>query len=156
MNATDRDNSGIVFPPPLVYVIGLAAGYLLHRIVPIRLVASGAPRAPGWTLVALGTAVMLSAVVTFRRAGTTPNPTKPVTALALGGPYRFTRNPMYLGWALTYGGGVLLVNSVWPLLFLPVVIVAVQRMFIAKEERYLEQKFGAAYREYQARVRRWL
>jgi protein-S-isoprenylcysteine O-methyltransferase Ste14 len=145
-----------VFPPPLAYVIGFGAGCLLHRIVPLRLAASGAWRAPGWALIAIGVAIIATALVTFRRAGTTPNPTKPAAALALGGPYRFTRNPMYLGWVLAYAGGVLLVNTVWPLLFLPAVIAVVQRMFIEKEERYLEQKFGEGYRQYKARVRRWL
>jgi protein-S-isoprenylcysteine O-methyltransferase Ste14 len=156
VNDTDRDNSGIVFPPPLAYVIGFGVGYGLHRIMPIRLAASGAWRAPGWTLIAIAAAVMLSALVTFRRVGTTPNPTKPAAALALGGPYRFTRNPMYVGWVFAYVGAALLVNAVWPLLLLPVVIAVVQRMFIEKEERYLEQKFGEAYRQYKARVRRWI
>ena len=99
---------------------------------------------------------MVSALVTFRGVGTTPNPTKPAAALALGGPYRFTRNPMYLGWVFAYVGAALLVNAVWPLVFLPVVIAVVQRMFIEKEERYLERKFGDAYRQYKVRVRRWL
>jgi protein-S-isoprenylcysteine O-methyltransferase Ste14 len=156
MSTTDRDSSGIVVPPPLAYVVGFGAGYLLHRIVPIRISTSGPWRVPGWALIASGGAVMLSALVTFRRAGTTPNPTKPAAALALGGPYRFTRNPMYLGWVLAYVGGALLVNAVWPLLLLPVVIAVVQRMFIEKEERYLEQKFGEGYRRYKARVRRWI
>jgi protein-S-isoprenylcysteine O-methyltransferase Ste14 len=127
----------------------------MDRLVPLRLAAS-AWRTPGWVLIVIGAGLMVSAVVTFRRAGTTPNPTKPAAALALGGPYRFTRNPMYVGWVLVYLGGVLVVNAAWPLLFLPVVIAVVHRTFIAKEERYLEQKFGAAYRQYKARVRRWL
>ena len=156
MNDTDRDNSGIVFPPPLAYVIGFAAGVGLNRVLPMHLAAPGVLRAPGWTFIGIGVTVMLSALVTFRRAGTTPNPTKPAAALALGGPYRFTRNPMYLGWVLVYAGAALVVNSVWPLLLLPIVIAVVQRMFIEKEEHYLEQKFGEAYRQYTARVRRWL
>src|SRR3989449_10916364 len=74
----------------------------------------------------------------FRRAGTTPNPTKPTSALVIWGPYRFTRNPMYVGMATLYVGGTLLLNDLWPLALLPVVIALVQRRVIAKEEAYLE------------------
>jgi len=95
-------------------------------------------------------------VFLFRRAGTTPNPTKPTTALVLRGPYRFTRNPMYLGFAALYLGVTLLVNSLWPLLLFPAVVGLVQGRVIAREEAYLEAKFGNEYRAYKMRVRRWL
>jgi len=72
------------------------------------------------------------------------------------GPYRVTRNPMYVSLAAVYVGVTCLFNTVWPLVLLPLVIVAVQRLVIAKEERYLEAKFGQAYRDYQARVSRWI
>jgi protein-S-isoprenylcysteine O-methyltransferase Ste14 len=156
MNDTGRDSSGIVLPPPLVYVVGFGAGYVLHRFVPIHLTPRAPWRVAGWALVAIGAGGMGSALLAFRGVGTTPNPTKPAAALALRGPYRFTRNPMYLGWVFVYVGAALLVNAVWPLLLLPVVIALVQRMFIRNEERYLERKFGDAYRQYKARVRRWL
>jgi len=72
------------------------------------------------------------------------------------GPYRFTRTPMYVGWVIVHLGCVLLTNTVWPLVSLPVVLVLISRAVIAKEERYLAAKFGDAYRAYKARVRRWL
>jgi len=96
------------------------------------------------------------AVATFRRLGTTPNPAGPTTALAVGGPYRFTRNPMYLGLVFLMAGLAFLANALWPLVLLPVVIVIVRRAVIDREERDLTAEFGEEYLRYKARVRRWL
>ena len=155
MTATE-DTSGVRFPPPLIYVGGFVIGYLLDRAVPLTLTSWPLGEPLGWALVAVGGALMGSAVMTFRRAGTSLNPAKPTTRVVVHGPYRFTRNPMYVGWVIVYLGCVLLTNTVWPLVSLPVVLVLISRAVIAKEERYLEAKFGDAYRAYKARVRRWL
>jgi len=155
MTATE-DTSGVRFPPPLIYVGGFVIGYLLDRAVPLTLTSWPLGEPIGWALVAVGVALMGSAVMTFRRAGTSLNPAKPTTRVVVHGPYRFTRNPMYVGWVIVYLGCVLLTNTVWPLVSLPVVLVLISRAVIAKEERYLEAKFGDAYRAYKARVRRWL
>ena len=155
MTATE-DTSGVRFPPPLIYIAGFVIGYLLDRAVPLTLTSWPLGEPLGWALVAVGVALMGSAVMTFRRAGTSLNPAKPTTRVVVHGPYRFTRNPMYVGWVIVYLGCVLLTNTVWPLVSLPVVLVLISRAVIAKEERYLEAKFGDAYRAYKARVRRWL
>ena len=155
MTATE-DTSGVRFPPPLIYVGGFVIGYLLDRAVPLTLTTWPLGEPLGWALVAVGVALMGSAVMTFRRAGTSLNPAKPTTRVVVHGPYRFTRNPMYVGWVIVYLGCVLLTNTVWPLVSLPVVLVLISRAVIAKEERYLAAKFGDAYRAYKARVRRWL
>jgi len=155
MTATE-DTSGVRFPPPLIYVGGFVIGYLLDRAVPLTLTSWPLGEPIGWALVAVGVALMGSAVMTFRRAGTSLNPAKPTTRVVVHGPYRFTRNPMYVGWVIVYLGCVLLTNTVWPLVSLPVVLVLISRAVIAKEERYLAAKFGDAYRAYKARVRRWL
>jgi protein-S-isoprenylcysteine O-methyltransferase Ste14 len=81
---------------------------------------------------------------------------KPDTALVTSGPYRFTRNPMYLGMAFLYVGFAFAFGVIWALAFLPAVIVVVDRFVIAREEPYLERNFGQAYRDYKARVRRWV
>jgi protein-S-isoprenylcysteine O-methyltransferase Ste14 len=158
MTTPSSDTSGVRVIPPLVYVGLFLMGYAVHRFAPLRL--WGDPprfaRLVGWGLVAAGVLLGASAVRLFRRAGTTPNPTRPATALVLHGPYRFTRNPMYLGLGLAYLGAALLVNSGWPVVLFPAVILLVQRWVIAPEEAYLERKFGAEYRGYRARVRRWL
>jgi len=116
----------------------------------------GARTLLGWLLAGAGVALAASAIVLFRRAGTSPVPIQPTTALVAQGPYRFTRNPMYVGLAALYAGIALLVNSLWPLVLLPVVLVVIRWWVIAREEAYLERKFGDAYRAYTRRERRWL
>lgn len=152
-------HAGVGFPPPLVYAAGVAAGWALHRWVhPLPITAGNA-----WPRLALGAAGVLawlalfaSAAATFRRARTTLIPNRPASAIATGGPYRFTRNPMYVSLVALYVGVTLLVNSWWPFLFLPVVIVLIDRTVIAREERYLASAFPQEYAAYASRVRRWL
>ena len=96
------------------------------------------------------------AVSTFGRIGTTANPAGGTTALVSEGPYRFSRNPMYIGLALLTTGAALFFDSLWPLLFLPFVVLVVRAHVVLPEERYLESKFGQSYRDYKARVRRWI
>jgi len=159
MPETNADTSGVVFPPPFIYAGGLALGYVLHQLYPIVLfgnAAAGARKLVGWGLIAVWVVLSGSAVFLFRRAGTSPIPMRPTTALVVRGPYRFTRNPMYVGLAALYLGITLLVNALWPLVLLPVVLIVVRRRVIAREEAYLEGKLGDEYRAYKARVRRWL
>jgi len=158
MSDTSSDTSGVRFPPPLIYAGGFATGYGAHRLLPIRLwpQPTALESLLGWGLIVAGVLLALSSAYLFRRAGTTPNPAKPTSALVLWGPYRFTRNPMYAGMAVLYVGGTLLLNDPWPFAFLPVVMALVRRYVIAKEEAYLERQFGDEYRAYKARVRRWI
>jgi protein-S-isoprenylcysteine O-methyltransferase Ste14 len=83
-------------------------------------------------------------------------PGEPATALVTAGPYRFTRNPVYIGFVLVYFGLSIVLTSVWVLLLLAPVLVILQRGVVKPEEAYLERKFGDAYRAYEARVPRWL
>ncbi|MEW6324962.1 MAG: isoprenylcysteine carboxylmethyltransferase family protein [Nitrospirota bacterium] len=106
----------------------------------------------------IGTGVLLAAAG-FRamiRVGTHIDPFKPTTALATDGPFRFTRNPLYLSLTLLYGGIALFVNLPWAMLLLPIVLWMIRRGVIDREERYLEQQFGEDYLRYKRRVRRWL
>jgi protein-S-isoprenylcysteine O-methyltransferase Ste14 len=150
------DHSGVFIPPPLLYVFPFLAGLLIHWVHPATLFPRGATAPFGVILVALGLALGASAMISFRRARTSPIPIKPTTAIVETGLYRFTRNPMYLGLAVLYLGLALWVDSLWPLLLLPVALFAIQRFVIAREERYLEDKFGDEYRGYKTRVRRWI
>ena len=150
------DHSGVAVPPPLLYAVPLAVGLLLHWAYPIALMPRGAAVPLGLLLVVLSLALLASAMISFRRARTSPIPIKPTTAIVETGPYRFTRNPMYVGLAALYLGVTLWVDSLWPILFLPIALFTIQRFVIAREERYLEAKFGDQYRGYKARVRRWL
>jgi protein-S-isoprenylcysteine O-methyltransferase Ste14 len=150
-------NAGVRFPPPLLYFAGLAAGWGLDRWH--RLPISGESplrEAIGGVGILIWLALFLSALATFRRARTTLIPNLPAAALVTGGPYRFTRNPMYLSLVALYVGVTLLMNSWWPLLFLPAVVVVIDRAVIAREERYLASAFPAEYGAYTKRVRRWL
>jgi protein-S-isoprenylcysteine O-methyltransferase Ste14 len=159
MPADPEDRSGVRIFPPVIAAGAVILGLLLRWAWPMPLVPEGmrhAVRLGGLFLIAAWLALAISAVVTFRRAGTTPNPTKPTTALAFGGPYTFTRNPMYLGLVLFVLGAGLVMNSIWLILMAAPVAYLLRNAVILKEEQYLERKFGAAYTEYKARVRRWI
>ena len=92
----------------------------------------------------------------FRRRGTAVEPWKPSTVLINEGPYRFSRNPIYLGFAITYAGLAIAMNSWVALMLLFPCLVVVDRFVIRREERYLEARFGVDYIAYCGRVRRWL
>jgi protein-S-isoprenylcysteine O-methyltransferase Ste14 len=150
------DHSGVKVPPPLIYVGGFVLGLLLERFFPI-LVLPQTPRHIAAVLcIALWAILSAWSIGLFRRAGTSFIPIKPTTALVFSGPYRFTRNPMYLGFIGLYVGLALWFSVVWALLALPGVIAGIQYCVIVREEQYLERKFGEKYLQYKARVRRWL
>src|SRR5437016_14069507 len=114
------DNAGVAVPPPLGYALGFGLGYGLDRLKPVPLGLGGVRTLLGWILAGAGIALAASAIALFRRASTSPVPNQPTTALVAQGPYRFTRNPMYVGLAALYAGVALLANSWWPLVALPV------------------------------------
>jgi protein-S-isoprenylcysteine O-methyltransferase Ste14 len=152
------DSSGVRILPPVIYLAGLAAGFFLQRAWPVPIgppTVEPAIRTGGWVLLVIWLFLSIWAIATFRRAGTTPNPTRPTTTLALGGPYRWTRNPMYLAFALMQAGAALIANALWPLVWLLPVLLVIRLHVIGREERYLERKFGEDYRAYKRRVRRW-
>lgn len=158
-NTAHTDTSGVRFPPPLYYLTGLLIGFVIQRFYPIYLAKPNhhlIVYTLGGIWIFLGLLLAGWALLVFRRAGTSPIPHRPSTALALDGPYRLTRNPMYLAMALICVGIGLAVNMLWPLVSVPVVMVLVDRLVIAREERYLEGKFGDPYRDYRKRVRRWI
>jgi protein-S-isoprenylcysteine O-methyltransferase Ste14 len=143
----------------MLFVVALALGWLLHRIYPLPLLGAGARATEvvlGWSAILVWAVLMVWAVVSFRRARTAIIPNRPATMLVLGGPYRFTRNPMYLAFVVFYLGAGLLINSIWTLLLLPLVLVVLYVTVIRREERYLAATFGASYDAYRKQVRRWL
>ena len=158
MNAETQggDSAGVVAPPPLVYLAGLGAGLALDALLPSADLPAVLRWPVGALLVAVGLSLMATFVGAFRRAKTNVDPWKPTTAIVTDGPYRFTRNPGYLGMALVFSGIALLADAPWALLMLVPTIAVIDRGVIAREERYLEGKFGQEYLGYRARVRRWL
>lgn len=150
------DRPGVVAPPPLIYLIPFLLGVWLQGQRPLSL-GLGEPGVwLGWLLVGAGCLGFALALAALWRAGTSVNPYKASSAVAAAGIYRFTRNPIYLADTLLYLGAALVYGSGWPLLLLPLALVVVQQGVIAREERYLEGKFGADYLAYKNRVRRWL
>jgi protein-S-isoprenylcysteine O-methyltransferase Ste14 len=150
------DHANVRIPPPLIYVAGFVLGFLLERAFPVLMLPKTPSRAAALVCVALWAILTLWSVGLFRRARTSFIPVKPTTALVVSGPYQYTRNPMYVGFVCLYLGFALWFSSFWALILLPVVIAVVQSYVIAREERYLEQKFGEEYLRYKARVRRWI
>lgn len=145
------------FPPPVLFVLGLALGVVLDRMKPVP----GIPDHPivaiaGGVLVLMGLATVYTGILTFRRFRTAVYPNRPAKLVVDTGPFAYTRNPMYLGMTVFYGGMVLLLHSVWALALLPLVLAALLRFVIRREERHLAQKFPDAYAAYCARVPRWL
>src|SRR5574338_694467 len=122
---TREDNAGVRVPPPLIFALPLVAGLILHRFWPLVTPPPGA----GMVIRRVGAVLM-------------------VPALVLRGPYRFSRNPMYLAMTLLYFGLSCWTLALWPLLFLPVVLVIIQRSVIGREEAYLGRRFGDDYRRY--------
>ena len=149
----------VPFPPPLLFVAGFVAGWLLERRWPLG-AGPGTDRAAwevkGATNAAAGLAVMAWGLLTFARHRTAIIPNRPASRLVTGGPYRFTRNPMYVGFVCLYVGGALLTGLWWPLVLLPAVLALLVALVVRREERYLAEAFGAEYAAYRARVRRWL
>lgn len=150
------DHAGVRVPPPLIYVAIFAVGLLLHLIAPLTFL----PRLParvaaliflgGWLLL-FGWSYRL-----FRRTRNSLVTVRPAAELVVSGPYRFTRNPMYLSLLCLYGAVALWFGIIWAIILLPLVVLVVQRTVIAREERYLERRFGEAYRQYRGQVRRWI
>ena len=151
------DSPGVRYPPPVIYVTGFLIGYGMTRAAPVGEWVGWLPRAVGAALAALGVLIALWAIALFWLNHTAVLPHKPASRLINGrGPYRVTRNPMYLSLSLVYLGVAIFVRTGWAIMLLPLVLVAVTRLVIAREEAYLARRFGQEYLSYKDRVRRWL
>ena len=154
----DEDSAKVKFPPPFIFLGGLVAGILIGWLLDIpsfdmdettKIVAAGA-------LLVVGFGIGLAAMSVFRRRGTNVEPWRASTMIVAEGVFRWTRNPMYLGMTLVYCGLAILFESFAAFLLLPFVLIIIRTYVIAREERYLETKFGDEYRRYRQRVRRWI
>lgn len=152
------DNANVRFPPPLIYLIALLLGIFAGRALslPQSGIASNVRILIASAFALGGAIVILTGARLFLRHGTAVIPHKPASRLVTTGVYRLTRNPMYLGMALLYLGLAILFDSLLALVLLPVVLAVIQTQVIAREEAYLQRKFGDEYRAYKARVRRWI
>jgi protein-S-isoprenylcysteine O-methyltransferase Ste14 len=152
---TDDRGPDIIAPPPLLYAGPWLAGFVLDLLLPFPRLPS-ALRLAGLPVLAVGIALAIWFLLAMQRAGTPVDPREATTALVQTGPFRYTRNPAYVAFTLTYLGVSLLTGARWPLILLPAVLVIVDRGVIRREEPYLEERFGSDYSQYRRRVRRWL
>lgn len=155
MSSSNLDTAGVAGPPPLIVSGPLLIGLALHRLRPMSLLPKAIARPFGWLLLIGGVAGMIWSFLTFQRQGTPIDPNQPVNNLITSGPFQYTRNPSYASLIAMYLGITNLVNTIWPLLLLPVTLLALTRGVIEREERYLEEKFGDEYRRYTQQVGRW-
>jgi protein-S-isoprenylcysteine O-methyltransferase Ste14 len=155
MHNGTSDTAHVLALPPLIYGAAFIIGLLLHVAFPLHVLPTTLARGIGVVCVLVSLPLALATLRILSRAHT-PDPMKPTTALVTEGPFRYSRNPIYLALTLLYVGMALLVNAWWILLLVVPVLVVIRYGVIAREEVYLARKFGEAYRQYTAQVRRWL
>jgi protein-S-isoprenylcysteine O-methyltransferase Ste14 len=154
----DDESAGVIAPPPILLLATATAAAVLQRLVPLRISRDhrGLRRLVGSAFVSAGVCLSATVVRHFARASTPVSPLRATRALVIEGPYRYSRNPDYLGQVLVYVGLSVVANRLWPLILLPACLVLIRNGVVEREERYLGRRFGKAYRAYAARVPRWL
>ena len=156
MTEQNMDHAQVMVPPPLVFLGYLIGALILNWIIPFPAPWTFILRVVGGLAVIVGILLVASAFSQMMKAHTSPDPHEPVAALVTGGPYRFTRNPIYLGFFLIYLGFTLLAGTLWGLIASPFLLLTITNAVIHAEEIYLDGKFGEQYREYRSHVRPWI
>ena len=150
------DHADVKIHPPILLVIHLVTAFLLNNFLPLSFAF---PKIVGWlgyVLVLIGLGFAFNAFNRFRHANTTLDPHGSVSAVVTSGPYRFSRNPIYLGLVCLLIGFPFIFRTYWGLVLSPVFVILMNILVIQHEEAYLEKKFGETYTSYKSRVRRWL
>ena len=151
------DTAQVIVRPPLAWGLAVIVGLALDWLVPLPFLPADLPA--GWlgaTVFGLALALFAWAVVTMTRGGSNVPTNRPTTTIVESGPYRFTRNPIYLGMFLGLVGLAIAFDDLWLLMMLVPFALVIRYGVVAREEAYLERKFGDVYRGYRSRVRRWL
>ena len=153
---TDSDSAHVRFPPPLIALLNVLFGALLNWFWPLPIISENLrwPLGLAFVLVGLGTIVSCSRL--FKKAHTNIEPWKTTSHIVTTGIYAFSRNPIYLSFVLIGLGIAFAVNTLWIVLMQISVVLLIQKFVIAKEETYLESKFGEEYRTYKSNVHRWI
>lgn len=151
-----QDSPNVISCPPLVFAGALALGFLLNWLFPMRSFSSQRLQLLGGLVSFAGTAIGLWGVWALHRAGTNVRPDRPVTALVTNGPFRYSRNPLYLAMTLVCSGIALYTGTVWLLATLVPAVAGVHWKIVRREEQFLERRFGDDYRAYKAQVHRWI
>ena len=151
------DTAQVIIRPPLAWGLAVIAGLALNWLVPLPFLPVDLPA--GWLgamVFILALALVAWAIVTITRAGSNVPTNLPITTIVASGPYRFTRNPIYLGMFLGLIGLAIAFDNLWLLMMLVPFALVIRYGVVARKETYLERKFGDVYRRYHTRVRRWL
>ncbi|MBI2185413.1 MAG: isoprenylcysteine carboxylmethyltransferase family protein [Thaumarchaeota archaeon] len=154
--SNQRDRPGVIGPPPLIYLASLILGLVLNWGAPTGFLPDGLRLGIGLPIIVAGVFLAAWAFLTFQRAGTSPDVYEATKVVVVVGPFRYSRNPIYLSFAVTYLGIASAFNALWSILLFPVALLAMHYGVIVQEERYLERKFGEEYLRYKRKVRRWL
>jgi protein-S-isoprenylcysteine O-methyltransferase Ste14 len=155
----DTATAGVIARPPLLFLAALLLGFVLDRLLRLPFPVPGIDLVHwiiGGSLILIGVALAAAGIRNFSRAGTPVRSNNPTRALVTTGIHGRTRNPIYLGMFLLYGGVGVAARSPWILILTLPLAITIRYGVVAREEAYLERRFGDAYRDYKARVRRWL
>jgi len=151
------DTANVIIRPPIAWALGVLAALALQWLLPLRFMPAAVPaRWVGGAVFATALALFAWAIVTITRAGSNVPTNMPTTAIVDTGPYRFSRNPIYLGMFFGFVGLAIAFDSLWLLVALVPFALVIRHGVVPREEAYLERKFGHAYRRYCSHVRRWL
>jgi protein-S-isoprenylcysteine O-methyltransferase Ste14 len=151
-----NDHADVKIHPPILTLVFIALAYAAKWVIPLSLIVPAVMRWIGFGLIVIGFLLGVAAMLAFRNARTTLNPHGQVSAIVRDGVYRFTRNPIYLGFLLMLIGLPLNSGNYWGLLLAPLFIASMNSLVIEKEEVYLEKKFKDVYTRYKSGVRRWV
>ncbi len=151
-----KDSANAVGSPPLVLLALLTVGGLIHLLLPVDIFPDSFPNVVGLPFIAAAIALFILSFREFSRHGTPVRGSEPATAVVAGGPYRFSRNPIYLSMLLLETGIALMVDSAWLLAAVALMFIYLSFGVIGREESYLARKFGDEYLDYKASVRRWI
>jgi protein-S-isoprenylcysteine O-methyltransferase Ste14 len=154
----DTTTAGVIARPPALFLAALVFGFTLDRLValPFRPGTGPVRWALAGSLIVMGLALAAAGIRNFVRAATPVPTNQPARALVTSGIHSRSRNPIYLGLFLVYGGIGVAARSPWALVLTLPLAITVRSGVVAREEAYLERRFGEVYRDYKARVRRWL
>ena len=151
------DTSGVIIRPPLAWGLAVIAGLALNWLVPLPFLPADVPSGSvGAMAFVLALALFAWAIVTIGGAGSNVPTNRPTTTIVESGPYRFTRNPIYVAMFLALIGLAVAFDSRRPFITLVLFALVIRYGVVAREEAYLERKFGEVYRGYRSRVRRWV
>jgi protein-S-isoprenylcysteine O-methyltransferase Ste14 len=155
----ETETAGVIARPPLLFLAALLLGFVWDRLLPLPFPVPGTDLVHwiiGGSLSLIGLTLAVAGIRNFSRAGTPVQGNRPTRALVTSGIHGWTRNPIYLGMFLLYGGIGIAAQSPWVLMITLPLAITIRYGVVAREEAYLERRFGGAYRDYKSRVRRWL